>query len=106
MLNWVPWRGGPPTNWGINRHLWLRRLICLRPLSVATKEGAARKGVTPATSTKDELWELKTYLMPGDAVLFKGSRGSMETLVEKVIAHHEGGENENPWFVGLAGTTA
>lgn len=69
-------------------------LFAYGPLSVATKEGAARKGVDARHfATKDELWaELKNYLMPGDAVLFKGSRGmAMETLVEKVIAHHEGG---------------
>ena len=53
------------------------------------------KEFTPAISPPKTSFgrELQTYLTPGDAVLFKGSRGmAMETLVEKVIAHDEGGE--------------
>lgn len=70
-----------------------KALFAYGPLSVATTEGAAQKGVYARHfTTKDELWEeLKTYLTSGDTVLFKGSRGmAMETLVEKVIAHNWG----------------
>lgn len=70
-------------------------LFAYGPSSVATKEGAARKGVDARHfASKDELGaELLAYLSPGDAVLVKGSRGmAMETLVEMVIAHNKGGE--------------
>lgn len=70
-------------------------LFAYGPLSVTMVEGATQKQIYARHfATKDELWaELQTYLTPGDAVLFKGSRGmAMETLVEKVITHNKGGE--------------
>lgn len=66
------------------------------PLSIATKEGAARKGI-PAShyESKEELGiVLENYLKSGDAVLIKGSRGmEMEVVVEKLINRAEGGES-------------
>lgn len=65
------------------------------PLSIATQEGAARKGISAYHfGSKEELGiELENYLKPGDAVLIKGSRGmEMEAVVEKLIACAEGGE--------------
>lgn len=70
-------------------------LFAYGPLSLATKEGAAKNGVFARHfSSKEELWqELEAYLSPGDAVLIKGSRGmAMDEVVAKVITLEREGE--------------
>jgi UDP-N-acetylmuramoyl-tripeptide--D-alanyl-D-alanine ligase len=67
------------------------------PLSIATKEGAARKGISAFHfRSKEELVTvLENFIKPGDTVLIKGSRGmAMEVVVEKLI-NRAGGENDD-----------